>query len=464
MLQIVKRIVAKKDAYIESEKKRGNNGEYIDKIISCHDYTRVITTNIDTLNTLKNKLSSFFKHINTKSCSLEVPSSVINDIMIVDKNEPINFNKYYDMTDTITVAIPDKQYLTYMALSIKRLTDVLSEELKGNNCKMYEMAGYIGNLLSPHVPDTDAETFYVYDNKTGIDYNHDICHSDIMELLGLKWGPAVSQIAGNRAYVLTQHIFMLKHALMNYTIDFASKKGYSMMNVPVFMNHDSMQKVCQLSDFEETLYEISDKSKKDDTSKFYLTATSEQFLVAYHSNKKLNKNDLPLKYCAHNECFRKETGRHGKDTSGIFRIHQFDKFEQFIVCDPNESHTELHKLLEIIKEFYESLGLSFKIIAMDARDLNQSTSIKYDLEAYFPYSKSYKELVSCSNCTDYQAIKVDCKAGNNYVHMLNCTLCAVQRTLCCICETYWDNNNRTLTIPEVLKPFMNTKENYLPPI
>jgi seryl-tRNA synthetase len=350
-----------------------------------------------------------------------------------------------------------------MALGIKHLVDALNNELKSSSLKMYDIAGRVGNLLSSRVPEINAELFYIYDNKTGIDYNHDIFHADIMELLGLKWGSSISQISGNRAYLLSHHVFMLKHALMNYTIDFASKKGYNMMNVPVFMNHNSMQKVCQLSDFEDTLFEVTEK-KQDDSSKFYLTATSEQFLVAYHSDKKLNKNELPLKYCAHNECFRKETGRHGKDTSGIFRIHQFDKFEQFVVCNPDDSDMELQKLLDIIKEFYESLGLSFKIIAMEAQDLNLSTSIKYDLEAYFPYSKSYKELVSCSNCTDYQSMKVDCKVGNNYVHMLNCTLCAIQRTLCCICETYWDNCSRTLKIPEVLKPFMNTDENYLKPI
>jgi seryl-tRNA synthetase len=280
-----------------------------------------------------------------------------------------------------------------------------------------------------------------------------------MTQIGLEWGKDIADIAGNRAYVLSNEVFMLKHALMNYVIDFAVKKGYTMMNVPVFMNYNSMRKVCQLSDFEETLYEVSDKSKTekdtDNYSKFYLTATSEQFLVAYHNNKKLKKNELPKRYCAHNECFRKETGSHGRDTSGIFRIHQFDKFEQFIVCNPDESATELHKLLEIIKEFYTSLGISFKIIAMNAPDINMSTSIKYDLEAYFPYSKNYKELVSCSNCTDYQAIKVNCKVENEYVHMLNCTLCAIQRTLCCICETYWDNDTKKLNIPEVLKSYMH---------
>ena len=282
--------------------------------------------------------------------------------------------------------------------------------------------------------------------------------------MGLECGTNITQISGNRAYVLGGQLFELKQALTMFAMRFMKYKKFQLKTAPVFMHYENMRDVCQLGDFDETLYELSDKSrgnkKTSQAKKKYLTATSEQFMVAYHKNTVFKEKELPKHYCAFNECFRKESGSLGKDTNGIFRVHQFDKFEQFVVCKPEDSQRELEGLLDNIKEFYDLLGIQYRVVLMDAADINGSTAIKYDLEAYFPHSKQYRELVSCSNCTSYQARKVNCKYRKEegdereFVHMLNSTLCAIQRTLCCLVEYYWNDETQSFKVPEVLQEFM----------
>lgn len=463
MLQLVKVIAANRDQFYASEKKRGKDPSVVDEVVKFYNMTKIITTNMHALNTYKNRISKLFKGIKKDSQVFSLPEKVISDTIKLQKNDPLDYMSYYGESKEVSITAYTMEDLRVNATAVKMLRDDLSGVLKVHTNKMYELAGGIGNAIDEKVPDGEPTVVATSEPEDpyDINYDHDIVHADIMTKLGLEWGKDVSNISGNRAYILSGTVFKLKQALMAYVMDFAQDLDYRMMNVPVFMNGTAMSKVCQLSDFDETLYEVSDRSRgdrEDDTTKKYLTATSEQFMVAYHENRRYGKSELPKRYCAYNECFRKETGRHGKDTSGIFRIHQFDKFEQFVVCDPNDSATELKRLLEIIQRFYDSLGLKYQVIMMDAQDINQSTSIKYDLEAWFPYSKDYKELVSCSNCTNYQAVKVNCKQGDEFVHMLNSTLCAVQRTLCCICETYWNNETNTLYIPDVLQPYMKDLE------
>lgn len=162
-------------------------------------------------------------------------------------------------------------------------------------------------------------------------------------------------------------------------------------------------------------------------------------------------------------CFRKEAGAHGKDAWGIFRIHQFEKVEQFVVCDPEDSWNEFERMVQTSEEFYQSLKLPYRVISIVSGALNDAAAKKYDLEAWFPGYNTYRELVSCSNCLDFQSrglnTKFFPKAGSenqekDYVHMLNATLCATERTLCCILENY--QTEEGLRIPEALVPFMGT--------
>lgn len=229
------------------------------------------------------------------------------------------------------------------------------------------------------------------------------------------------------------------------------------------MKKSIMAETCQLSDFDDQLYKVSTGKgvDVDGEKEFYLIATSEQPISAYHYNETLEPEILPLKYGGFSTCFRKEAGAHGKDTWGIFRVHQFEKIEQFVICDPADSWDQMENMIGIAEEFYKSLNLPYRVINIVSGALNDAASMKYDLEAWFPGYNTYRELVSCSNCTDFQSrglnVKMFPKKGSKdktkeLVHMLNGTLCATERTLCCILENY--QTPEGVRIPEVLRPYM----------
>ena len=214
-----------------------------------------------------------------------------------------------------------------------------------------------------------------------------------------------------------------------------------------------------MSDFSENLYQV--EGNEDDDSALYLIATSEQPISAMHMKEWIEPTDLPIRYGGVSTCFRKEAGSHGRDVWGIFRVHQFEKVEQFIYCDPSESWNEMEKMIKNSEEFYKGLGLAYQVINIVSSELNDAAAMKYDLEAWFPGYGAFRELVSCSNCTDYQSRALETRyAIKNtddkvYVHMLNGTMCATTRTMCCILE-----NNQTaegVNIPEVLRPYMGGK-------
>jgi len=224
------------------------------------------------------------------------------------------------------------------------------------------------------------------------------------------------------------------------------------------MKSQIMHETCQLDDFKENLYQVEGT---DDKEPLYLIATSEQPISAMHRGEWIEPADLPLKYGGYSTCFRKEAGSHGRDVWGIFRIHQFEKVEQFIYCAPDKSWEELEKMIDTSRGFYEALKLPYQVIKIVSGALNDAAAMKYDLEAWFPGYEAYRELVSCSNCTDYQSRAMNCRyAVKNlekgqttpYVHMLNGTMCATQRTLCCIVENY--QTPEGIRVPEVLQPFM----------
>ena len=238
------------------------------------------------------------------------------------------------------------------------------------------------------------------------------------------------------------------------------------------MRQDEMAKAAELTDFHETLYRIDiDKDAERDKSKIntnmYMIATSEQPLAVFHQDESLDKKDLPLKYAGYSNCFRREAGGHGKDTWGIFRVHQFEKVEQFIVASPDESDKIQKEMMQITEEFYQSLELPYRVVNIVSGGLNLAASQKFDLEAWFPNQKTYRELVSCSNCTDYQSnllnIKIKpptynelTKMKTKYVHLLNSTLCATTRTMCCWVENY--QTKKGVWVPKVLQPYMDNKD------
>ncbi|GFE53929.1 seryl-tRNA synthetase [Babesia ovis] len=298
-------------------------------------------------------------------------------------------------------------------------------------------------------------------------------HCDVLINLGgvnLKKG---IEAAGHRGYYLRGQCCMLNLAIIQYGMDFLTRRGYEAVMPPYFMKKDVMRECAELGDFEETLYCIpplksaesgADKNsgevKEEDyeREKLYLIATSEQPICALHRNETYSIKELPLKYAGISTCFRREAGAHGRDLRGIFRIHQFQKVEQFVVCSADDSWKYHEELINVSKEFYQSLKLPYRVVSIVAGALNNAAAKKYDLEAYFPEMSAYRELVSCSNCTDYQACDLNTKyfdkdtSQRQLCHMLNGTLVATQRTLCCILENY--QTPKGLMIPSVLVPYM----------
>ena len=269
----------------------------------------------------------------------------------------------------------------------------------------------------------------------------------------------VLQVAGQRGFFLTGPGVLVNMALMQYGLDFLRKRGYQPTATPLFMNQSVMAKTAQLSDFDEQLYKVS--GERDDEP-LYLIATSEQPIACFHSDEWFDEPGkmLPIKYAGYSTCFRKEAGSHGKDTWGLFRIHQFEKVEQFVITEPEKSWEMFDQMIATSEGFFQSLGIGYRVVGIVSGALNNAAAKKYDLEAWFPNYGEYKELVSCSNCTDYQSRRLEIRCGpkkmgdreKKYVHCLNSTLCATERALCCILENY--QTPEGLAVPEPLRPYL----------
>ena len=324
-----------------------------------------------------------------------------------------------------------------------------------------DLLSNLSNFLDPRVviSNNEEDNLVITNKQNKLNYEniiHKLNHVNLCEKLNIINTERGSAIAGNRGYFLNHYGVLLNNAIIRYAIDFLVERNFNLLYTPFFMKQDKMSKVAQLSEYDESLYKID---TGDDANPTYLIATSEQPLTALHENTYLSDSQLPIRYAGQSTCFRKETGAHGKDTLGIFRVHQFEKIEQFCITAPEKSNEMMEEMITNCKDFYDSLGISYRIVSIVSGALNNAAAIKYDLEAYFPGSKSFRELVSCSNCTSYQSKKADIKYKDNnsgYVHMLNSTLCANTRTMCCILETYQTKNG--VIIPQVLRKYMNGKE------
>ncbi|KAK4852278.1 hypothetical protein QYF36_022600 [Acer negundo] len=289
-------------------------------------------------------------------------------------------------------------------------------------------------------------------------------HVELVELLGIADLKKGADIAGGRGFYLKGDGVRLNQALINFGLDFLEKREFTALQTPLFMRKEIMAKCAQLAQFDEELYKVTGEG--DDK---YLIATAEQPLCAYHIDDWIHPSELPIRYAGYSSCFRKEAGSHGRGTLGIFRVHQFEKVEQFCITSPNGNDSwEMHEeMIKNSEDFYKMLNLPYQVVAIVSGALNDAAAKKLDLEAWFPASQTYRELVSCSNCTDYQSRRLEIRFGQKksneqtkqYVHLLNSTLSATERTICCILENYQKEDG--VEVPEVLRPFMGGKS-FLP--
>ncbi|GJT75129.1 serine--tRNA ligase [Tanacetum coccineum] len=325
-----------------------------------------------------------------------------------------------------------------------------------------EKLGKIGNLVHDSVPIDEDEANNVVIRTWGEKRTEPKLknHVDLMECLGIADTKKGAFVAGNRGYFLKGAGVRLNQALVDFGLDFLENKGYTALQPPFLMTKDIMSKCAQLGSYDEELYKVTDEG--DDK---YLIATSEQPLCAYHKDDWIGPKELPIRYAGYSSCFRKEAGSHGRDTGGLFRVHQFEKVEQFCITSPydNDSWKLFEEMINNCEEFYQRLKLPYQVVAIVSGALNDAAAKKYDLEAWFPASTTFRELVSCSNCTDYQSRKLNIRfqqeksneQTSRYCHLLNSTLTATERTLCCILENY--QTEKGVVIPEALQPYMRGK-------
>ncbi|MFX0036462.1 MAG: serine--tRNA ligase [Candidatus Hermodarchaeota archaeon] len=343
---------------------------------------------------------------------------------------------------------------------IKEKIDEL-EKIREDYLEQREKYRYmVGNILHDSVPigetEEENEIVRIIGNIPKFDFKP-LSHFDLIEKIDGVDTKKASEVVGSRFFYLKGDLVLLNLALLKYALDKLLSKNYIPMWTPFFTKYEVMKAAAELADFEDQLYKIQDED-------LYMIATSEQSLAAYHYDEIIEPERLPIKYAGISSCFRREAGSHGKDTLGIFRVHRFEKVEQFIFCKPEDSWMHHEELIKNAEEIYKELKLPYRIVNIASGALNDNAAKKYDLEVWFPASETYRELVSCSNCLDYQARKLKIRMGKvgsqeakETLHTLNSTAIATERTICCIIENY-QNKDHSITIPEVLRKYMNGRK------
>jgi seryl-tRNA synthetase len=282
-------------------------------------------------------------------------------------------------------------------------------------------------------------------------------HIDLALNLDLIDMERAGKVSGSRFFYLKNEVAMLDMALMSFAIEELSKKGYTPVIPPLLMKREAYEGVTSLGDFEEVLYKVENED-------LYLIATSEHPMAAMLMNETLKEQEMPVKLAGISTCFRKEAGAHGKDTRGIFRTHQFNKIEQFIFCKPEDSAKLHEELLANAEELLQKIGLAYRVVNVCTGDIGTVAAKKYDIEAWMPAQNGYREVVSCSNCIDYQGRRLGVryreKEGappKGFVHTLNSTAIATGRTIVAILENNQQEDG-TINIPKALRKYMGNRE------
>ncbi|MGB9707968.1 MAG: serine--tRNA ligase [Candidatus Pacearchaeota archaeon] len=278
-------------------------------------------------------------------------------------------------------------------------------------------------------------------------------HEELLVSLNCLDIERAAKVAGARFYYLKRELVKLNQALINYALDFLAKKGFTLVQPPYMLRKEALKGALNFAAFEEMIYKIEGED-------LYLIGTAEHALNAYHMNETLQATELPIRFAGISPCFRKEAGAHGKDTKGIFRIHQFEKVEQFVFCKPEQAWKEFDLMLNNSIAIYKGLGIPFRVVVLASEDLGRVATKTIDLEGWFPSQGAYRELGSCSNCLDYQArrgnIKFEEKGERKYVYTLNNTAVATERMLACIVENYQQKDG-SIKVPACLQKYCGFK-------
>lgn len=407
------------DVVRQSQKGRGESVELVDDIIAIDEIKRAAVTEFETLRQEQNALS---KSVGAAKGD-EKAALLANAKELADKVK---------------------------AADAKR--SEIEEQAKA-------LLLQLSNLLDSEAPIGGEEDFVTMEHVgTPRDFTKDGFepkdHVEIGKLLGAIDTERGAKVAGSRSYYLTGVGALLEFALVNYAIQSALKNGFSPVIPPVLVNPAAMEGTGFLGQAAENVYRI----EKDDV---YLVGTSEVPLAAMHMDEILPSDKLPLRYAGYSSCFRREAGTYGKDTRGIIRVHQFDKVEMFSFCKPEDAKEEHKRLLQWEKDFLTAMEIPFRVIDVASGDLGSSATRKFDIEAWIPTQGAYREVTSTSNCTEFQARRLNIRykdaEGTKAIATLNGTLVAIPRMIVAILENH-QNADGTVNVPAALQPFLGMKK------
>ncbi len=338
----------------------------------------------------------------------------------------------------------------------------LADKVKAADAKRAELeaqsnalAMLISNILDPEAPIGGEEDFVVLEHvvtprdfaAAGFEPKD---HVELGKLLGAIDTERGAKVSGSRSYYLTGVGALLEFALVNYAISSATKSGFTPVIPPVLVKPAAMEGTGFLGQAAENVYHL----EKDD---YYLVGTSEVPLAAFHMDEVLDGSKLPMRYAGYSSCFRREAGSYGKDTRGIIRVHQFDKVEMFSFCKPEEAKEEHKRLLQWEKDFLNAMEIPYRVIDVASGDLGSSANRKFDIEAWIPTQNAYREVTSTSNCTEFQARRLNIRYkdsdGTKAVATLNGTLVAIPRMIVAILENH-QNADGSVNVPAALQPFL----------
>jgi seryl-tRNA synthetase len=396
-------------------KKRFLDESLVDKFLEADKEFREIKKNVDALRAEKNKIN------------VEIAKAKARE----EKNKLIEKGKKVE------------KQLAEIEARLPRL----EEEVK-------KLLYAFPNKLLPDVPIGREEQNKVL-RQSGKAEKTTLHHQDILVPAGLLDTTKASEVAGARFFYLKGKLAELSLTLQKFALDKLVAKGYKAIVPPYMLKRKLYEGVISFDTFAEAIYKIENED-------LYLIATSEHSIAALHSDEVLQEKDLPLKYVGISPCFRKEAGAHGKDTKGIFRIHQFNKIEQFIFCTPEQSQALHEEMISNAEEIVKALEIPYRVVVLASGETSKVSAKTYDIEAWFPGQGKFREIASGSNCLDFQARRLGIKFYRNnqrvFVHTLNCTGLAIERVLACIAENHYDEKTKAIKLPRALWQYTGFKE------
>ncbi len=414
-----------------SQRKRGKEEGIVDRILEYDEKWRVSLRRINELRALRNRRSAEIGRIKKEGGDISEITAEMKRISAEIRELEERAEEYLEKRDALLMSLPNL---------VHESVPHGEDESDNRVLRFWGKAGVYRKHLDEFLKETEGKMEYdILESKPK-------SHVDLIEEKELADIARAAKVSSSRFYYLKGKLAKLDMALQIFAMDFMAKKGYLPLIPPYMLRRSAMEGVTDLEAFEEMIYKIESED-------LYLIATSEHPLAAMYMDEIIEPDGLPVKYAGISPCFRKEAGAHGKDTKGIFRVHQFNKVEQFVFCKPEDSWKFHEELIRNAEEIFQALEVPYRVMSVCSGELGAVASKKYDLEAWMPAQGKFREMVSASNVLDYQSRRLNIryrgKGENIFVHTVNSTAIATTRAMVAILENH-QKEDGTIEIPQVL--------------